>query len=114
MAARYLLPGSVGDVAGGALYAVLIYLLVAFVVPRWRPAALGAAALASCFAVEFFQLTPVPSTLAEWFPPIALVLGSSFVWADLLAYAAGVVAAGLVDWLAAAHRRRGEVRGERS
>ncbi|GAB3752397.1 hypothetical protein GCM10027591_00260 [Zhihengliuella somnathii] len=108
LAARYMLPGGAGDLAGGALYAVLIYLLVAFAVPRVPPSRVGAVALAICAAVEFFQLTPVPRMLAEVFPPSALVLGSSFVWMDLLAYAAGAAVAGLVD-SAVRGRRRQEV-----
>ncbi|GHD13959.1 ribosomal maturation YjgA family protein [Zhihengliuella salsuginis] len=106
LASRFLLSGAVGDVAGGALYAVLIYLIVAFVVPAWRPLRVAAVAAGLCFAVEVFQLTPVPGNLAEVFPPISLVLGTTFVAADLPAYAAGVLAAALVDRLLARTSRQ--------
>lgn len=97
LASRFLLDGGAGDAAGGVLYAVLIYLLVAFAAPRWRPLRVAAVAACLCFAVELFQLTPVPGNLAEIFPPIALVLGTTFVAADLPAYAAGAVAAAALD-----------------
>ncbi|MCO1339547.1 hypothetical protein BJH93_11685 [Kocuria polaris] len=99
LASRFLFDGVIGDAAGGVLYAVLIYLLVAFVVPTWRPLRVGAIAAVLCFAVELFQLTPVPTSLAAVFPPIALVLGTTFVAADLPAYAAGAAAAAAVDAL---------------
>ncbi|WP_130449745.1 DUF2809 domain-containing protein [Zhihengliuella halotolerans] len=97
LAARFLLEGGAGNVAGGVLYAVLIYLLVAFVAPGWRPLRAAVVAACLCFAVELFQLTPVPGNLAEIFPPIALVLGTTFVVADLPAYAAGAAAVAAVD-----------------
>ncbi|MBO3664126.1 ribosomal maturation YjgA family protein [Microbacterium stercoris] len=52
--------GFLSDAAGDALYAALIYLLAAFLVPRaapWKPAA---GALAWCTAIELFQLTGLP------------------------------------------------------
>lgn len=89
--------GLVADLAGGALYAALVQLLVLLAVPTVRPAVAGGVALATCVAVELGQLTPVPALLAGAWPPAALVLGTTFVVTDLLAYAAGVVVVGTLD-----------------
>ncbi|QTG81008.1 DUF2809 domain-containing protein [Arthrobacter crystallopoietes] len=82
---------------GDALYAVLIYLLVAAVasrIPSWQAAA---AALAVCTAVELLQLSPLPAALGEIFPPARLVFGTTFGMLDLVSYGTGVLAAGLLD-----------------
>lgn len=97
LAARFLLGGWVADAAGGVLYAVLVYLLVAFCLPHHRPLFIAVVSLGVCWAVELLQLTPLPRDLGAVFPPIRLVLGTTFVAWDLLAYAAGVVAAWLAE-----------------
>jgi len=82
---------------GDALYAVLIYLLVAAVasrIPSWQAAA---AALAVCTAVELLQLSPLPAALGEIFPPARLVFGTTFGMLDLVSYGTGVLAAALLD-----------------
>lgn len=97
LAARFLPGGIVGDAAGGVLYAVLIYLLVAFVAPRWPAFRVAALALGICVAVELLQLTPMPARWGSAFPPLRLVLGSTFVATDLIAYALGAALAALGD-----------------
>ncbi|WP_232531718.1 ribosomal maturation YjgA family protein [Microbacterium halophytorum] len=93
-----LLPLSFGgDFAADALYAVLIYLLVAFVAPRWPARASGVAAFAWCAAVEAFQLTGLPEAWGLAWRPLMLVFGTVFSWWDLVAYAVGVAAAAFVD-----------------
>jgi len=94
--------GPAGDVGGGGLYAVLIYLGVLFVAPRVRPVVGAAVAFGLCALIELFQSTGVPVALAEWFPPIRLVLGTTFVVTDLVAYLGGVIVVLAVD--AAARR----------
>jgi hypothetical protein len=96
--------GPAGDVGGGALYAVLAYLGVLFVSPGVRPLLAAAVAFGLCALIEFAQLTGGPAALAEWFPPIRLVLGTTFVATDLAAYLAGVIVVAAVD--ASARRRR--------
>jgi Protein of unknown function (DUF2809) len=103
LAARFGLSGAPADAAGGVFYTVLVYLLIAFARPSARPAAVGMAALAFSTAIELFQLTSVPADLGASFAPLKLVLGSSFVATDLIAYAAGAVVASGTD---AALRRR--------
>lgn len=84
---------------GDALYAVLVYLVVAFVMPprpRWVAAVV---AWVLCMAIELFQATGIPAELAQQWPPIRLLLGTTFVPLDLLAYTVGVGLAFLVDRL---------------
>lgn len=94
---RAAVDGVVAKAAGDALYAVLIYLLVAFLAPRarWLPVAL--LSLAVCTAVELFQITGLPAAWAARWPPVRLVLGTGFGWPDLAWYLLGVMAAAAVD-----------------
>jgi hypothetical protein len=94
---RALGDGAWAGPVGDALYAVLIYLVVAFLDPsgpRLRAAAIAAVA---CLTIELFQLTGVPAGLGQAWPPIRLVLGTTFGAADLGAYAVGVAAAHVLD-----------------
>lgn len=89
--------------AADALYTVLAYLLVALAWPRLRPWWPAAIAFGFSAAVEFFQLTGIPTELADRVPLVALALGERFGWLDVIAYACGAVAAAAVDW-AVSHR----------
>lgn len=82
------------------LYAVLVYLVTALLLPRSLRWLVGAAALAVCWGIELFQATGVPAVLGAQWPPIRLLLGTTFVAVDLLSYAAGVLGALMVDALA--------------
>jgi hypothetical protein len=87
-----------GDVLGDALWAVMMVWWTGVVAPRARLPARGMAALAICFAVEASQIvhSPVLDALRRTVPG-RLVLGSGFDPRDLLAYAAGVLAALLLQ-----------------
>jgi len=89
--------GEIGDIAGDALYAVLVYLLFAVLLARSSRTLPAALAIIFCTAIEFLQLTDLPQTLALAFPPSALVLGSGFAQRDLLVYPASILLALLVD-----------------
>ena len=93
LAVHFVVSGLTGDLVGGALYAVLVCLVVAFVAPRQHPLRVGAIGFALCVLVELFQLTGVPLALAEVSSAVALVLGTTFVALDFVAYAAGAFAA---------------------
>ncbi|MGD9420295.1 MAG: DUF2809 domain-containing protein [Verrucomicrobiota bacterium JB025] len=79
-----------------------------FVFTRTSTLRLALGALVFCWAVECSQLYHAPwidavrSTL-----PGRLVLGTTFNWPDLAAYAVGVAAGAAVEWLG---RRRARVR----
>lgn len=83
--------------AGDGLYAVLIYILVAVLIPSKPKALISAAALAVCVMIELFQLTGLPADLGQSWPPLRHVLGTTFGTADLLAYAGGAAVSYAVD-----------------
>ncbi|MBD7916821.1 DUF2809 domain-containing protein [Cellulomonas sp. Sa3CUA2] len=98
--------GLAADLAGGALYAALVHLLVLLAVPAAHGGRAAAVALGVCVAVELAQLTPVPAAVGEMWPPAAYVLGSTFVATDLLTYLAGVLVVAGVEALTGRRRRR--------
>ena len=83
--------------AGDGLYAVLVYSLVAILIPSKSKALIAAAAVTVCVIIELFQLTGLPAELGKSWPPLRLVLGTTFGTADLLAYAVGAAIAYAVD-----------------
>jgi hypothetical protein len=105
---RFVGSGTWTNHTGDALYAVLVYLLVAAVAPRIPGVLTAAAALTVCAAVELLQLSPLPAALGEIFPPARLVFGTTFGMLDLVSYGTGVLAAGLLDRVL---RRRPRGRG---
>jgi uncharacterized membrane protein YdbT with pleckstrin-like domain len=93
---HFTLVSAAGNFVADALYAVMLFVVLSFVFVRasgWR---IALAAFLICLAIELFQLTGVPSSLAEVFPPVRLLLGTTFAAIDLVAYFVGSVAAGLV------------------
>lgn len=89
--------GDLTDIAGDALYAVLIYLLVVVVAPGAGVVARLVFAAAWCVAIELLQLTAVPGAAAEAFAPLRLVLGTAFDVRDLVVYVAAVAVAAAAD-----------------
>jgi uncharacterized protein DUF2809 len=85
------------DPAGDGLYAVLVYVLVAILIPSKSKALIAAAAVTVCVMIELLQLTGLPAELGKSLPPLRLVLGTTFGTADLLAYACGAGVAYAVD-----------------
>ena len=93
------LPGVVGDLAGGALYTVLLHCLIVFSAPTLRPLTAALAAFGLSTLIELAQLTPLPAMLAAAFAPAALVFGTTFVPTDFIGYALGAAVAMAVDLL---------------
>ena len=87
--------------AGDGLYAVMVYVLVAIVIPSKSKALIAAAALIVCVMIELFQLTGLPAELGQSWPLLRLVLGTTFGTADLLAYTGGAAVAYIVDRMSA-------------
>jgi hypothetical protein len=101
-----LLPQALGSYPGDALWAVLVFLLIAFIRPRMKSVRLAAITLAVSFLVEAAQLYQAPWINAiRATTPGHLVLGQGFDWLDLCAYAVGVAGAFIVDQLAGRFRR---------
>ena len=89
--------GELSGLLGDALYAVMIYLLVACVLPAARRRNVLAGALAFCTTIEVLQATGIPRALVEQFAPLHLVFGTTFAWLDLVAYAVGAFAVAVLD-----------------
>jgi hypothetical protein len=87
---------------GEALYAALAYVLLSIVWPRPLPARKALITMAAMCAVEAFQLTGVPARFAasgnSVLKLIAVVLGTTWSWRDLLGYALGVATVALLDY----------------
>ncbi len=83
---------------GSLLWGVMVFCLVAWLRPGWRPTAV--ALVASCVAVlvEFSQLWH-PSWLDDFRATRlgVLLLGRFFAWADIAAYLIGIVVAAGFD-----------------
>jgi hypothetical protein len=97
LAVHRWMPGSLGDFTADAAYAVLIYLLVAAIAPRLNGLAVFLWAVVFCFAIELAQLSDIPLRLAEAVPLVSLVLGTTFVPRDLLAYVLGAALIAAAD-----------------
>lgn len=87
-------PNVVNLYLGDILYAFMMYYIVSFIAVHKKMSIRAVIALAVCYAIEFFQLYQAVwiNTIRETLPG-RLILGSGFLWSDLLAYAIGVLAA---------------------
>ncbi|MFF2277787.1 DUF2809 domain-containing protein [Agromyces sp. NPDC058126] len=79
------------DLAGSALYACLVGLVIAIVRPSLPAWAVAVAGFGVSAAVELLQLTGLPSRIVDAVPPLRLVFGSSFDPLDLVGYVLGAV-----------------------
>jgi hypothetical protein len=92
------LPSWLAQNAGDALWALMVFVGVGMLFPRWPTARTGAAALAFAWLIEVSQLYHAP-----WIEDIrgtrlgGLILGFGFLWSDLLCYAVGVFAGVLLE-----------------
>lgn len=101
---RAVLDGPVANVAGVALWTVLVAVILVWLRPRMRPRSVLGWSLAIGVGVELLQLTGLPLRLYRIHPLFALVLGTSFQLEDLPGYLLG---AALGATLQAIHRRQG-------
>ena len=94
------LPAFVVANAGDALWTVAVFLTLAFLFPNWAPLRLGLIAFGMSVAVELSQLIDLAWLNAiRRTPPGRLLLGSGFLWVDLVRYLVGAIVATTLDWL---------------
>src|SRR4051812_6121185 len=92
------LPPFMKKYGGDALWALLIFVLIRFIQPRMNIILSAVIAFGVAVAVEMSQLYHAP-----WIETIrgfrlgSLILGSTFNWPDIPAYAVGIVVAALID-----------------
>lgn len=86
-----LLPATLRDLLGDALWAMMMGWWIGALAPNARPASRAGLALAICWTVEFSQLYHAP-VVDGWrlTTPGQLILGTGFDVRDLGAYALGV------------------------
>ncbi len=97
-----IFPAALGKYPGDALWTLMVFFGWAFVFPKCTTARLFLLALSTSFAVEFAKLHHAP-----WLENIRnttlghLVLGYSFSWGNLLAYAVGALIGAAVEYAVA-------------
>lgn len=107
-----MLGAAMQDVAGDALWATMMAWWVALLFPQVSLTSRAVVAYAICVAVEVSQLVHT-----SWLDAVRdtslghLVLGSDFDARDLVAYAAGVVVALLLERVVLARRSQGNAQG---
>jgi hypothetical protein len=97
---------SLGDI----LYAAAAYLVLALLLPRWRPSWVALLALVLCLGVEAFQATGIPARYAH-IVVVRWLLGTTFSWHDVGCYFIGVPVVTVADALVLRPRRSREQGG---
>lgn len=105
---RAQLPVDLADILGDGLWAVMLYWLVALVLPALTDWHRAIVAIAGCWAVELSQLSRSSVLVSLRRTTLGhLALGSDFDTRDLLVYPCGVALALLLERVFLAPRRRG-------
>lgn len=90
-----------------SLWALLVFLGIRFLMPRWSVWRAAGAATAFSFAIEFSQLYHAPWIDAMRRTTLgALVLGDVFNWPDFGSYIVGIACGVAIDGLYNTHARR--------
>ena len=94
----YVIPDFIDTYLGDALWALMIYLGVAFIFNKKKIKTAAALGLSFCYLIELSQLYH-----ANWIDNIrqttlgGLILGYGFLWSDLLAYSMGIGIGLIID-----------------
>jgi hypothetical protein len=91
VAARAFLTGALAKILGVALWAALVYFIVAFFAPSWRPRRVATLTIAISWAVELAQLTPGPAWLSSKHVLLRMIFGTTFSAWDLPMYVGGAI-----------------------
>jgi len=103
----YLLPLFLAHNAGDALWAMMVYFGLRFLLVRKNPLLVVSLSILFSFGIEFSQLYQ-----AAWINQIrstvlgALILGKGFLVADLIRYAAGIFIGGCLDKITLVYANR--------
>jgi hypothetical protein len=93
------LPPWLSNNGGDALWALMVFVGFGFLLPRFSTVVVALLALTFSWGVEFSQLYHAP-----WLDAIRatipgkLILGNTFNWPDLVAYAIGIALGALAEW----------------
>ncbi len=89
--------GAVSNAVGVALWDTLVCCLVVVLRPGVSPRSLFIAGALLGVGTEIFQATGIPMQLHRVHPLLALVLGTTFQWADVPAYPVGAALGALAQ-----------------
>jgi len=93
------LPPDLSNYGGDALWALMVFVGFGFLMPRASTLIVALLALTFSWGVEFSQIYHAPWLDAVRATiPGRLVLGNTFNWPDLPAYAVGIALGALVEW----------------
>jgi hypothetical protein len=94
-----LFPALLGKYPGDALWALMVYWIIAWLTPNAGIKKVAALALLISYADEFSQLYQAPWINAIRSTTLGhLILGSTFSWLDMLAYTVGVATGATIDY----------------
>lgn len=86
------LPYFINLYLGDALYGLMIYFCICFIFKNFNIFKIGILALGTCYLIEFSQLIQIPELIKIRESMIGrLILGTGFLWSDLLAYLIGIL-----------------------
>ncbi|MEO6725022.1 MAG: DUF2809 domain-containing protein [Blastocatellia bacterium] len=95
-----MLPKFLADYSGDALWALMVFIGIGFLAPRWSGVRVSVTALLFSYAVELSQLYHAP-----WIDSLrryrigGLILGDGFLWSDMLCYTVGIAVGFLAEML---------------
>lgn len=101
------LPEFIAAYAGDTLWALMVFLGIGFLFPKWTTPRVAVAALLFAFSIEISQLYH-----AAWIDQIrhttigGLILGYGFLWNDLLCYGVGVGTGVVIEMIREARIKR--------
>jgi Protein of unknown function (DUF2809) len=93
-----LLPELLGSYAGDILWALMVFLGIGMLFPRWSTMRVTVTTLLFAYSIELSQLYH-----ATWLDQIrhtragGLILGYGFLWSDLLCYGIGVAVGSILE-----------------
>lgn len=99
-----IFPALLGKYPGDALWALMVYWAIAWLLPKAPIRKVAALALLVSYADEMSQLYHAP-----WLNTLRgttighLVLGSAFSWLDMLAYTVGIAAGATIEYFLPFH-----------
>jgi hypothetical protein len=95
-----LLPEFLASYAGDTLWALMVFLGIGILFPRWSTMRVSVTALLFAFTIELSQLYHSP-----WLDQIrhtrvgGIILGYGFLWTDLLCYGVGITTGWILEIL---------------
>jgi hypothetical protein len=94
-----LIPALVAEYGGDTLWALMVFMVIRAIAPRWSPWKSAGLALLISYLGEISQLYHAP-----WIDAIrsyrlgSVLLGYGFLWSDLVCYTIGILSGAFSEW----------------